>query len=182
MSLTEKSIFGADDLWYLALPVVGPGLFVASQLADAGTVINESGQVEDMNAINAYMMHTQAVTPRGKELQNQWIGFWSQLSWYDLHASTASLDEARNRKNAFVIANQPTEADKQAMRDQIATGVTAEEMRGEPKRTDESGFYEAPATDEDKPWLPPWTLPAVGITILAAVGVGLASAVSKLFR
>src|SRR4029079_3597951 len=176
-----KPDFGADDAWLLAMPFVGPGLFVAKQLSDS-TQVTSTEQSKDMEAINAFMMNAYAKTNRAAELQNQWVTFWNNLNWYGKSVSNSDYDEARNRRNAFVVANEESPEGQELVRQQIAAGVSAEEMRGETKRSNQSGFFDAPTSDEDRPFFPPWTLKAVGATILAGIGIGIAAAINRFLR
>lgn len=103
----------------------------------------------DMQAINKYMMETAIVNPDAQKIKDEWIQWWTQHQ-HDLYWSGDDFNHARNTRNSFNIANTKSPEEAESVKQQIATGVTEEETRGETKTANTSGmFYETP-----KPLIP----------------------------
>ena len=113
----------------------------------------------DMQAINKYMMETAIVNPDAQKIKDQWIAWWNQHQ-NDLYWSTDDFNTARNMRNNFNVANTKSAQEAADVKQQIATGVTEEEARGETKTANTSGmFYQEP-----KPLIPTkWKIFAVAV-------------------
>ena len=122
---------------------------------------------EDIEAVNRYMMTTEAVTEKAVELKDEWVRWYNDLSWYALNVGNQSTyDEARNRRNAFNLANATTPEERAGAKKVARKGLTTEEMQGGVKRTDSQGRF----PEEDKPLIPTEYKVVVG---LAVVGLGI---------
>lgn len=91
-------------------------------------------------AINVYMKNTAAKTSQAKDLKAQWVKWFGGLNWLDLQRD-AIAQEASNRRNAFNVANTASIEEADALKQQLATGVTREEMQGKPRIADAAGNY-----------------------------------------
>lgn len=107
-------------------------------------------QADDIDAINVYIMQTQAVTPEATKLKDSWIKWFNDLSWYSKDLSLDTYDEARNRRNAFNIANAPTAVAKAQVKAVVKGGLTSEESAGRASRLNSEGKF----PEEDKPLIP----------------------------
>ena len=132
---------------------------------------------QDMEAINRFMSDTVAVTPEAVRLKDDWIRWWDTLGWGEKNVGTQAFDEARNRRNAFIIANAITPSQKKDMEDVVKHGITSEEMQGDTRRADSSGKFPEPPPP---PLVPDWMKLGTGIAALAGIALGIASIVSKL--
>jgi hypothetical protein len=96
----------------------------------------------NMEAMNAYMMNSQAHTLLANELRDSWI------SWYDNLGIVVDVDsvfdEGRNRRNAFNRANAVSSAEKEQVDGQIKTGMSLEQTEGKADRRNSSGNYPGP--------------------------------------
>lgn len=130
---------------------------------------------EDMIAINRYMSDTVAETPEAIKLKNQWIKWWDSLTWNERNLGTATFDEARNRRNAFQIANDPSVAET------VARGGTTEEMEGDARRASSEGFFEDEVReDPPEPLIPSWAKVGFGAAILGGIALGVMKIVGSL--
>lgn len=135
-----------------------------------------SMQSDDMEAIDRYMKETKRVTSKANKLHDEWIVWYDGLGWYDLNFNTDIFDQARNRKNAFNLANVHTDAERDSLKEQIKNSFTTEEARGQPNRMKTDGaFNEAPDTE---PFFPTRVKVAGGI---AALGFGALWALKKIY-
>lgn len=91
-------------------------------------------------AINVYMKNTAAQTEAAKKLKADWNKWFAGLNWLSLQMDSTA-QEASNRRNAFNIANTKSEAEATALKQQLATGITREEMQGKPRIADAAGNY-----------------------------------------
>jgi hypothetical protein len=130
----------------------------------------------DMIAINRYISDTVAITPEAVKLKDSWIIWWNGLTWYQKNIASETFDEARNRRNAFFVANAPTEKEKDAVKQVIETGGTEEESEGKPRRTLSSGNFPGPPP---APLIPSLLKIGGAVAVLAGVAAGVASIVSK---
>lgn len=124
----------------------------------------------DLRAIADYFDRTEAVTPQAIVLKDKWTIWWDNQSWFNKNVTPLDIyDEARNRRNAFNLANATT-AEERAIADRVAKkGYTTEEMRGESKRILSTGRF----PEESKPWIPTWakvTAVAAGAVTVVAIG------------
>lgn len=120
---------------------------------------------QDMDAINKAIAVTPSTNPQATALKDSWIRWWDNLSWYERNIDTPTYDEARNRRNAFFLANAPQEQ-KEAVEHVIQSGMTTEEQEGHTKRADSTGHF----PQEDAPLIPT-QYKIVAIATGAGVGV-----------
>lgn len=120
----------------------------------------------DMQAINKYLMETAIVNPAAQKIKDGWIQWWHDHSG-DLYWSADDFAHARNTRNEFNVANTKSPEEAEQVKQQIATGITEEEARGETKTANTSGmFYETP-----KPLIPTkWKV--FGTVTALAIGAG----------
>lgn len=126
----------------------------------------------NIEAINEYVMNAPLKTSAGAKARDKWLEWHDNLGWYDKgFPSLQVYDRARNLKHAFDLANAPTPAAKEAVKESMKTSLTSEELRGETKRTTSEGGYLEPP-EEPTPWLPMKTkivLGLAGTVIFAAL-------------
>lgn len=96
--------------------------------------------IDDLEAINRYMTSTPIKTSDAAELHDDWIKWWDTLSWTDKHFED-TYDEARNRRNAFNMANAVTPRARSAAEDTIKNGLSTEELAGGTDRRLSTGEY-----------------------------------------
>lgn len=80
-------------------------------------------QSEDMEAVNLYMRTTPLTQPEAFQIKDAFIRWYDGLSWWDKSMNSDTWDEARTRRNQLNIANQPTQAKKDEIRDVLARAV-----------------------------------------------------------
>lgn len=135
---------------------------------------------QDMSAINQLIANTEPTNDKARALKDSWIAWWDGLSWLDKNVGTSAYDEARNRRNVFLLANAP--ADQVAQVKQVqATGGTTEELEGgsnipgkpgefqkaEKRATSEGKFPEHPEPLIPTPYKIAGVATAVGVFTLA---------------
>lgn len=134
---------------------------------------------KDMLALNEYMSDTVAVTPDAVKLKDDWITWWNGLTWYQRNIASDTWDEARNRRNAFFLANAPTKKDKEDVQNFLNTAVTEEESEGKPRRTLSTGMLPTPPAPPAPPLIPSWFKIGAGVAILGGVAAGVATIISR---
>lgn len=97
-------------------------------------------QSDDLDAINAFFMSTEAVTPQAVTIKDAWVTWFNQLSWWERTVDGNTYDMARNRRNEFNLANAVTIAEKAQVENVIKTGMSTEQMQGVPDRRLSSGM------------------------------------------
>lgn len=90
-------------------------------------------QIEDVDAIDAYMRTATAVTQEAHRLRDSYMSWFANASWWDKNMSQSFYDELRSRRNAFNLANTKTPEERASVQEILAYGVTAEEMQGKPR-------------------------------------------------
>lgn len=128
---------------------------------------------DNLVTLNEYI-HAQPIkTPEGGRAASDWSRWWDTTgnpANYTLEIPPAVWDEARNRKLQFHLANAVTTGEKEHIVQVATTGMSSEQMRGQPDRRDPvTGTYFVPPV----PTLPTWTKP-VFIGALA-LGLGLSA-------
>lgn len=124
-------------------------------------------QADNLTAIDQYF-HTQVKnTNEATNLFNQWVAWFNALGWYDKSFTQATYDEARNRRNAFDLANAQSDEEIAAIQERMKTGITSEEASGQVDRRDSSGNYIL----QKPPWVPTWIWYAGGGFIALVTGV-----------
>jgi hypothetical protein len=119
----------------------------------------------DLEAINVYMGSARAVTPAAVKLQDEWIKWFDNLSWYEKNMDSDIYDKVRNKRNAFNAANAVTEKQKEDAKEIAQRGMSTEEMQGKARRITSKGFQEDLIPSKYK-----WG--AAGIALLAIGGAG----------
>jgi murein L,D-transpeptidase YafK len=108
---------------------------------------------QDMAAINQLIANTEPVTAKARQLKDEWITWWDDLTWLDKNVTGDAYDKARNKRNEFLKANAVTAAEKEAVRRVQATGATTEEVEAGTNKPGEAGQFhkeERRATSEGK--------------------------------
>lgn len=121
---------------------------------------------DDLRALNAYMHSVTPKTDAARKLLSDWAGWWVAVgdpSNYMFLVPDEVWDEARNRRNAFNLANATTPQEHAQVQEVIKSGVTTEAARGEPERRDpNTGMFPIPPEPEHV-WKKWWFWPAVGV-------------------
>lgn len=122
----------------------------------------------NLDAVNEYMMNTKAINAKAQSLKDDWIKWYDGLDYYDKYVTCSSLpckhwDIARMKKEAFNLANAPTPEAREIVKRVAETGMSTEEMMGQPRRRTSKGTY----GETSKP-LPQW-VPSKGYLIGGAV-------------
>lgn len=127
---------------------------------------------QDLSAINDYM-HSQTLNnEQATALFNDWVTWYEALGFVDLHVDDSqTYDTARNKRNAFNLANATSDDERAQVQTVITQGQSSEQDAGQTDRRDSSGnLPQAPPA----PWVPTWAKIAIGVTagltiILSAV-------------
>jgi peptidoglycan hydrolase-like protein with peptidoglycan-binding domain len=98
-------------------------------------------QAADLVAINQYFNAAKPNNPAATKLRDDWSKWYMGLGTYDRNMNGSTIKEAENRRNAFNIANAGTKAKAEAIKDQLKTGISREEMQSKPRVADEAGNY-----------------------------------------
>lgn len=133
----------------------------------------------DMEAINVYMMNTAYKTEAARKLRDDWVQWYNDL-WPGQKYLQSTYDEARNRRNAFNLANTTTTSEYNDVKRVITTGMTTEEMQGETKRTTSEGMFPKSSTDTGVSWLPSTTTGWLLVGGVTVVGLYALTQVTKL--
>lgn len=132
-------------------------------------------QDDDLDAIDVYMKATPIYTAEATRLRDDWITWWDDLGWYAKSFDADVFDVARNKKNAFNLANARTPPEKAQIRESLKTAFTTEEARGEPRRMLSDGTYtgQEESESESEPFFPLRVKIAGGVAaaVLAALFV-----------
>lgn len=128
-------------------------------------------QADDLDAINRFMMATQTKNILATTLKNEWVHWFDSLNFYDRNFDKGTYDVARNKRNAFNLANVSSIQEEQQVKEVIKTGLTSEQMQGLPDRRDSSGMFPNPPPRT----VPTWFYLAFGTVFLGVVGYTAAS-------
>lgn len=126
-------------------------------------------QGEDMEAIDWYFYDTEAKTSAARDLKDDWIVWYDGLDWWDRNYDQSTYDEARERRDAFNLANATTAAEREQVEQVIETGMTTEEMQGGTSRKTSGGTYGA-----EEPLLSTKTKIIIGAVILGGAYIHFA--------
>jgi hypothetical protein len=177
-------MFKAEDDLIEAVNICGEDGFGDWTTEQLGALFDIPGQLllqdsnQDMIAINRFMSDTFAATPEAVRLKDQWIRWWDKLTWNERNLSSSVFDEARNRRNAFMIANAKNPKQTQEI---ISRGIETEEMEGGSRRTTDDGFFpNAPSEDEAPPLIPSWVKIGAGVAVLGGVALGVMKIIGSL--
>lgn len=122
-------------------------------------------QAEDIEAINRYIVYTEARTKDALKIRDEWIRWHDGLGWWKKNMEQSVYDEARNIRNRFNLANATSKAEKEHVQHVQQTGLSTEEAQGDTRRVLSSGMYETP----DQPLIPTAFKIGVGATLVVAV-------------
>jgi len=123
---------------------------------------------QDMAAINQMIASTTPLNDEASALKDDWTTWYDSLGWYNKNVDTATYDLARNKRNAFVIANTPDAATQAIVQKSVASAFTEEEAEGGTRRSLSTGFFKIPPV----PLIPtPYKVAAVvgGVSIATLV-------------
>jgi len=129
-------------------------------------------QAEDIDAIIVYMAQQTPKTALAKHLKADWLAWLNDLGWYDKNYNQVTYDTARNKRNAFNLANAANAQELENVKAVIKGGLTTEQMQGIPDRRDAEGMFQVPPPSGK----PVWPYVALGTVLLASFGYVLASA------
>lgn len=125
-------------------------------------------QAGDIDAINRYITTVEIRTPAAQAARDAWILWHDGTTVYDRYLDRATYDRARNARLAFDLANATTDAERAAIMNRALTGLSGEQLQGQPDRRTSGGTY-----SEKSPV-------GVGSRIaLAAIGVVSLAAIAK---
>jgi hypothetical protein len=128
---------------------------------------------DDMDAIKAYFVRTNAVTSEATKIKNEFTKWFDGLWWFE-KTSQASFDLARNQRNRFNLANAITPEEKQKVQTVIESGLSEEQLKIGPAadRRLSDGMLPGPQTPP-APLLPMWVWIAIagvsGVVVLVLV-------------
>lgn len=128
-------------------------------------------QADDMEAINVYMMGTAPKNILATTLKNEWLHWYDALNFYDKNFDGGTYDVARNKRNAFNLANVSSLQEEQNVREVIKGGITTEQMQGKTDRRDSNGMFPNPPPRT----IPTWAYLVFGTVFLGVFGYSLAS-------
>jgi hypothetical protein len=129
---------------------------------------------QDMAAIDQMIKGTTPLNDQATALKDDWTTWFDGLGWYAKNVDTATYDLARNKRNAFVIANTPDAATQAIVQKGVASAFTEEEAEGGTKRSLSTGFFKIPPV----PLIPtPYKVAAV----VGAISVGTLVVLKKLY-
>lgn len=120
-------------------------------------------QAEDIAAIDAYITSRPLNTPAAVAARDAWILWLDGTTLMDRYLDRPTLDRARNLRLAFDLANATSDAERAEIMRKATTGMSTEEMQGEPDRRNSQGRYSETA--------PMSTAAKAGMSMLAALGL-----------
>lgn len=126
---------------------------------DIPSDIGVTTQADDLDAINRYMGEEKPLTKEATRLRDDWVKWYNGLSWYEINFDQNTFDLARNRRNAYNIANTKSQDERKQVIQQIQDGLSHEQQVGEPDRRLSTGM------------LPTVKLPVVSTTTKIVIGV-----------
>lgn len=126
----------------------------------------------DIDAIQVYFQTTPVKTQAAQAIKDKFVTWVTGLSWLD-KMGQAAFDLARNQRNDFNTANAVTDTEKQTVTDVATTGLSEEQMQGQPDRRLSDGSFPGPRTPPPPGGLASWTTIAWlggGVAALGVVG------------
>ena len=122
---------------------------------------------QDLTAINAYMHSQPLNNAESKVLFDDWVSWYEGLGFFDLHVNDGqTYDTARNKRNAFNVANATSDAERAQIQAVITAGQTSEQDAGQTDRRNSKGAF------PEKPWwdiLPTWAKYAAAGTAVVTI-------------
>jgi hypothetical protein len=167
----DESDFGID--------AADAGAGVGPIEAGIGNLILSSDNIE---AIQKYFANTTAVTSEASKIKDEFTKWYDGLWWYEKNESS-NYDLARNMRNRFNLANAKTVAEKASVENVMKTGLSSEELVGDPRRNLESGMLPGPDKPPNPPLIPvPWLIGGavvLGLSVIFAAKGAAEQAVKK---
>lgn len=128
-------------------------------------------QSDDMTAIDTFIHSVPLNTDKAKGLFTDWVTWYTNLSWYGRTQDSSNYDIARNKRNAFELANAQSDDEKAQIKAVQTKGVSTEQAKGQPDRRDAEGNIIPPPS---VPWYKKLTLIQKAVLGLAASVTGIA--------
>lgn len=94
----------------------------------------------DMDAIDRYIRAQPINNDAARVLKSDWIRWYDGLSWFD-KGTESVRQQASNRRNAFNVANAKSDAERETVKQTIATGLTRDEIYNGKRVVDAAGNY-----------------------------------------
>lgn len=71
--------------------------------------LNASDQAANIEAIDVYISGAAPINSKATKLRDEWMTWYSGLSWYQKHIDEAIAAQAFNKRNEFMRSNVPSE-------------------------------------------------------------------------
>lgn len=131
--------------------------FHGDEAPQVGGVLDVTGLDDEisknMSAIRAMFDTVQVNTPGAQSIKNDFVRWYDDLSWFDKRLQS-NYDLARNLRNRFDLANATTPEAKAAVQTVLTTGLSTEQLQGQPDRRDETGMLPGPKVPPKPPLVP----------------------------
>jgi hypothetical protein len=72
-------------------------------------VLNASDQAANIEAIDIYITSAEPINSKATKLRDEWMTWYTGLSWYQKHIDESIAAQAFNKRNDFMRANAPSE-------------------------------------------------------------------------
>lgn len=123
---------------------------------------------QDMDAINVYMHSQPLNTAEATALFNDWVSWFDTLGWFSKNVDTSTYDIARNKRDAFNLANAISEEDKAAVQATMKTGQSTEVNDGNTSRKNSEGKFPTAPFQLIPTWLKYAAGGLAGVTLIAS--------------
>ncbi len=124
-------------------------------------------QAEDIDAINRYIIETPVRTPAAQAARDTWILWHDATGAWERNTSRPAFDHARNLRLAFELANATTDAERGQILETAMSGLSAEQMQGQPDRRATDGSYSEIGESSLLTRVALWTVAGLGVISLA---------------
>jgi len=108
---------------------------------------------ENIDAIRAYFDQTSVKTAEAQKIKDAFVAWYDGLTWFG-KGLNSNYDLARNQRNRFNLANATSAEEKQVVETVITTGLSTEQVQGQPDRRDETGMLPGPVAPPPPPLIP----------------------------
>jgi hypothetical protein len=108
-------------------------------------VLEAENQEKNLAAIHLYIMGNKPLNSTALKLQDDWLTWYSPLTWYQRNMDTAVGAEAFNRRNAFMRANVESATEKQKVDEFLKKVPIVDPVTGKPTMANSTGDREVPA-------------------------------------
>jgi hypothetical protein len=95
------------DVW--SITPTGMLINYASGEAFGPAALNASDQAANLDAIDIYITGAAPINSKATKLRDEWMTWFSALSWYQKHIDESIAAQAFNKRNEFMRANVPAE-------------------------------------------------------------------------